>query len=293
MKSMTGFGRGHSERSGSSVTIEISTVNHRQRDLRISLPSELGSLETILRRRIEKEISRGAITLSLEYELAPELRQEQLRIDSSAAGYVLRQLQELAEQHGLTQSLRLADILAVPGVIVVKENRVPEKLLAELADEALRKALQELLNDRQAEGEALLADLQPRHARLRELIDAIEQRKDEALILFRKRLQERIKLLGVEVDIYDDRLIKEVAFAAQKSDVTEELVRISSHLRQFAVHLHSTGDAAGRHLQFIAQELQREINTLSAKSSETSIADMAIEFKAELERIREQLCNVE
>jgi uncharacterized protein (TIGR00255 family) len=153
--------------------------------------------------------------------------------------------------------------------------------------------LREFLAHRAQEGKVLQDDLQNRCAALAEIASEIEMRKDDAVNHYRNRLRERIAMLGLELDLGDERLLKEVAFAAQKADFTEELVRLKAHMKQFADYLAQDNAAVGRHLQFVGQEMHREINPLVAKTSETAIADLGIRFKAELDRVREQACNVE
>ena len=294
MKSMTGFGRGAASRDGVSLLVEITAVNHKRRDLRIRLPEELGDCEPQLWNLLSGAIERGSVTAAVTLDLGPELRAAQYTIDAEAAGAVIHSLRAIARRHGLGEDLRLADLLAVPGVVSTNRNLVPPETAAALVAEATAAALDDLNRARDIEGAALRDDLHARCRRLRDLLHNMEARKDGALRHHRDRLRERIRQLGVELPLDDERLVKEVAFAAQKSDVNEELVRLDSHLDQLDRHLdNSQGQPVGLHLQFLCQELQREIGTLGAKTAETDIAAATLEFKAELERLREQAANVE
>jgi uncharacterized protein (TIGR00255 family) len=229
----------------------------------------------------------------VSYELSPEQALDRIRIEPEAVAQLAEQLRDVARRSGMADELRLADVLAIPGVVVCEEQTAPLELLGRLATEAIREALTNLVCARRREGGVLREDLLARCAVLERIATDIEARKDEALCHYRQRLQERIGLLGIELAFDDERLAKEVAFAAQKCDITEETVRLRAHLQQFHDLVEKGGEEIGRHLQFLCQELQREINTLNAKTSETGIANLGISFKTELERVREQICNVE
>ena len=293
MKSMTGFGRGAASRNGVSLIVEIASVNHKKRDLRIRLPEELAPFEPQLWTALSNEIERGAVTITVSLDLGPELRAAQYAIYAEAAAAAVQALRAIARRHGLSEEIRLADLLLVPGIVSTNRNVLPADTAGALLQEATALALTEFHRVREREGTALRADLHTRCRKLRDLLQSMEARKDGALRHYRDRLRERIRQLEVEIPLDDERLVKEVAFAAQKSDVNEELVRLASHLDQLDRPLEGQGQAVGLHLQFLCQEIQREINTLGAKTAETEIAAATLEFKAELERLREQAANVE
>jgi uncharacterized protein (TIGR00255 family) len=293
MKSMTGFGRACAAADGNSVTIDISAVNHKNRDLRFSLPPELGFLEPQLKNQICAAIERGSINLTATYELAPEAQRQQIQVNIPAVEYIAQHLREVARNAGIQDDLRIGDLLAMPDIVAVHPQRLPRENIANLARKALTEALSQLSKVRQREGKYLQKDLQTRTQILENVLAQVEAGKDDVLKAYRQRLLERIKLLDVDVKLDDERLAKEVAFAAQKSDITEETIRLRAHLEQLSHLLQGSDAGVGRQLQFLCQEIQREINTLAAKTRETNVAALAIEFKAELERIREQICNVE
>ncbi|MFO7821150.1 MAG: YicC/YloC family endoribonuclease [Lentisphaeria bacterium] len=291
--SMTGYGSGRASKGATSVAIEISAVNHKQRDFRFSLPPEVGFLEAQLKSELSTTIIRGSVTVTLSYELAPEYRAEKVEIDRDLAGHIIKEFAVLKSEHQLGGELSLADLAAVPGVIREREDVMPKEILTELALQALQIAVAQLDDIRSKEGEAIQEDLEHRVEILQKCVDAIETGRDETLESYREHLMERIKELGIDVDLNDERLLKEVAFVAQKADITEELVRLRSHLTQFRDFLASNEPGCGRQLQFVAQEMLREINTLGSKTRQTSVSREAITFKAELDRIREQVANVE
>jgi uncharacterized protein (TIGR00255 family) len=292
MNSMTGFGRGVADRDGDSVVVEVAAVNSRkQTDIRVVMPRELSALEPMLKQRVQERVSRGTLTVAVQYSLAPQRRVESLDIDATFAAEVARRRRDVAETAGIEPRITLSDLLQVPGVLNSSAS-APAESLRDVALEALDDALDGLRAMQRAEGGKLAGDLGNRLATVRDRVHAIALRADEALVQHRQRLRERIALLGVELPIDDDRLAREVAFYAEKSDITEEVVRLRSHLDQFGELLEEDRDV-GRELEFLCQEMSREAATIGAKTSETVIAEVVITVKAELARIREQVLNVE
>ena len=292
MNSMTGFGRGLGERDGNSVVVEVAAVNSRkQTDIRIIMGRELSALEPLLKQRVLERVSRGTFAVTLQYSLAPEQRAASLGIDAAYAVEVARRLREVAAAAGIESRLTLADLLLVPGVLR-DAAAVPGEGVRELAFEALDDALDGMRTMQRVEGEKLRHDLENRLAAIRDRVQSIAVRADEALLQQQKRLRERIALLGVDLPLDDERLAREVAFYAEKSDITEEVVRLRSHLDQFVDLLDEDRDV-GRELEFLCQEMNREATTVGSKTTETGIAELVISLKAELARIREQVLNVE
>ncbi len=292
MNSMTGFGRGVAEQDGSAVVVEVAAVNSRkQSDLRVVMPREVSALEPLLRQRVQERVNRGSLTVTVQYSLAPERRAEALVIDVGLGVQAAHRLRELATAAGLEPRITLADLLAIPGV-VGNTAESPAEWVRDLATDALDEALDALRTMQRTEGEKLRHDLENRLATIRDRVESIALRADEALLLQRQRLQERIAVLGVDLPLDDERLAREVAFYAEKSDITEEIVRLRSHLDQFADLLDEDRDV-GRELEFLCQEMNREASTIGAKTTETAIAEIGISMKAELARIREQVMNVE
>ncbi|NMA45155.1 MAG: YicC family protein [Lentisphaerae bacterium] len=292
MKSMTGYGRATASADGNQVTVEVSAVNSRKQvDMRFAIPRELGMLEPVLRQQIQERLSRGSLQVALSYVLNPAARKEMAQIDMDVACHIADNLREVAQKTGIAGEVTLQDILLVPGV-VVEATSSPYEPLKELAVAALKDALAALDDMRSREGAKLQEDLLVRRQTMIELVDKIAARGDEALILQKQRLRERIAVLGVELTLDDERLTKELAFFAERADITEEIVRLRSHLDQYGELLVSDSDP-GRNLDFLGQEMNREVNTLAAKTADLSISNWALALKAELARIREQIMNIE
>ncbi|NLF18054.1 MAG: YicC family protein [Lentisphaerae bacterium] len=292
MHSMTGFGRGVAEQDGSTAVVEVAAVNSRkQSDIRIIMPRELAALEPVLRQRVQERVNRGTLAVTVQYTVAPERRAAALSVDLRLGAEAARRLRELAVAAGLEPRLTLADLLAVPGVIG-DSTESPAELVRDLAVEALEEALDGLRSMQRAEGGKLREDLDNRVAALRDQVEAMAARTDEALLLQRQRLHDRIALLGVDLPLDDERLAREVAFYAEKSDITEEIVRLRCHLDRFGDLLAEDRDV-GRELEFLCQEINREATTIGNKTSETGIAAIGISMKADLARLREQVMNIE
>ncbi len=292
MKSMTGYGRATASADGNQVTVEVSAVNSRKQvDMRFAIPRELGMLEPVLRQQIQEQLSRGSLYVALSYVLNPAARKQMAQVDLDMACHVAANLREVAQKAGIVGDITLQDILLVPGVVVEAASS-PYEPLKDLAVAALKDALAALDDMRNCEGTKLQEDLLARRQTMIDLVAKITVRGDEALLLQKQRLRERIAALGVELTLDDERLAKELAFFAERADITEELVRLRSHLDQYGELLVSNNDP-GRNLDFLGQEMNREVSTLAAKTADLSISNWALALKAELARIREQIMNIE
>ena len=293
MKSMTGYGRGIAEAEGNRVSVEITAVNSRKQvEMRFALPKELAMLEPSLRQVIQQRLSRGSLNVAVTYRLDPSAYARQSRINVELGAAAAVELRRLARAIGNDDlGVTLADLLQVPGVMMAEAGD-PCEALSELVLAALDVALTELGRSRETEGQRLREDLLARGRQMKAMLAEIEGRADEALRLQRERLLERIRVLGLELDLNDERLLKEVAFYAERADITEETVRLRSHLQQFETLLDSEDDP-GRALDFLGQEMNREISTLSAKTADLEIARTALAMKGEIGRVREQVMNIE
>ncbi len=292
MRSMTGYGRGNATANGNQVSVELSAVNSRKQvEMRFAIPRELGMLEPQLRQLVQQKLSRGSLNIAITYQLCEETNSQLGQIDLAAASRAAATLRQVAQEADLTAGPTLAEILLVPGVIS-QASSLPFEPLQALVTEALAQALQALDAMRLTEGRALQEDLLARCENMHQVVTAIANRGDEAVRQQCQRLQERIGKLGLELSLDDERLNKEVVFYAERSDITEELVRLQSHLEQFHELLHSDDDP-GRKLDFLGQEMNREANTLSAKTADSQIASLALGLKTELGRVREQIMNIE
>ena len=292
MKSMTGYGRGVAEGDGASLTVEISAVNSRKQvDMRFSIPRELGMLEPTLRQRIQQQLSRGSLYVSVSYQLAPEQVASTGRVNLVVAQATANELRELAKATGLNPPT-ISEVLAVPGVLNQDRDAVYEPL-RKLVDPALAQALEALSAARVAEGLRLREDLEARGHQMQQLLANIEIREPEALQQFKERLKVRLQELGGDqMTVDEERLTRELVFYADKADITEEVVRLKSHFVKYFQLLASDGDP-GRELDFLGQEMNREITTLSSKTTDLCIAEDALALKIEISKVREQVMNIE
>jgi len=291
MKSMTGFGRGSAlGAGGTQCIVEISAVNSRkQLEMRLSLPKELSMLEGEIRSQIQKSLVRGTLSVSLAFTLGAEDSSIAVPINFGLARKLLQELRPFANENQLAPPT-LADIMALPGV--VKTDNSVLDTMRPLAMQALDCALHELNEMRVREGFALQQELSRRGRNMSVLLERIAAREHEAILLQQERIRSRIEALGIQMPIDDERLAKEVAFYVDKSDITEEIVRLRSHLQQYEKLMTSENDT-GRNLDFLCQEMSRETNTLSAKTADLPISADAMELKIELSKIKEQVMNVE
>lgn len=286
---MTGYGRGVVERGDARATVDVRAVNHRFLDIKLRGAGLPAALEDALAGRVRAAIERGAVAISVQ--LARGAAPTGLRIDGDAAERVHRHLAALAARLGIAGP-DLALVLAQPGVITSDDRLDDDASTTGAALAALAAALDQLNDMRAAEGAALAAEL---HARLDELVALRGQIAGLAAGVphqLARRLSERVKRLSDEVAVDPARLAQEIAIYADRSDVTEELVRLASHLDQARALVNANG-AVGRRLDFLVQELGRELNTIGAKSTTAELTTAVVAAKANLEKLREQVQNVE
>jgi len=292
IKSMTGYGRGESAEAGRRYVAEIKTVNNRYRDLIVRAPKALQALEEDARALLSEKIKRGRVEATLQVIREGEEPEYDLELNIPLVRSYMRILRRLGEEFGLDEKTRADDLCRMKDVILVKTEEADPAQARPALLEALGLALDSCDLMRAKEGEAIEQDFLRRLGLIEAFIGEIEERSPLVVQEYAKRLHQRIEqvLQGVEVD--QTRLMQEVAVFADRSDITEELVRARSHLDQFRGIL-SQEDGAGRKLEFLLQELHREINTMSAKASDSDISLKTVEIKAELEKLREQVQNVE
>jgi uncharacterized protein (TIGR00255 family) len=292
--SMTGFGRATREVEGLGLEVEARSVNHRHLDLRIRLPKLLADRESEIKQRIQSRLSRGKVDVTVNLTVSGTTTQ--LEIDDTIATQYVEASKRLSDRHGLSDDLDVARLLALPGVTRVVETEVDRDLLTKPLEDAVDDAVGGLLEMRAVEGSSLSTELSGRLAKVTALADSFEARSGEVLDAARQRLQKRAEQIKREVGLVDDaRLHQEIVIAADRLDITEELVRIRSHVTQFHSILSSADGAegVGRRLDFLLQELGREANTVGSKANDAPLAQDVVELKTELERIREQVQNVE
>ena len=290
MKSMTGYGRGVATCPSGQVTVEISAVNSRKQvDLRFSIPKEFGVMEPTLRRIIQSKLSRGSLYVVVSYQLE-QAHSTSTYVNAQAATDACTQLRVLTRNLGLPEPT-LQDILLIPGVLCDGSSQRYDEL-KDCVEPALYDAIKALDESRCQEGERLKADLLERGKRIADGVAAIEARDPHAIAELKERIRQRIAKLGLELTSDDERLAKEMVFYADKADIAEELVRLKSHVEKLYQLLNSDDDP-GRELDFLGQEMNREITTLSAKTADLSISKDAMALKVEISKIREQVMNIE
>lgn len=288
---MTGYGRGESERGGAKISVEINSVNRRQSDIAINLPRELSALEPRVRQAVGERVARGRTNVSVAH--APsENAVRNLALDRTLARSYHEAMRTLQGELAVSGEITIGMILQAPGVMRYSEESTEPNETWPALEEALGRALDELVKMRSREGKHLAKDLIHRLKVVRQALKEVRRLHPAVAEKHRAALLERIKLAGVEFAPNDERLLKEVALFADRSDVSEELTRLESHLTQFAHHLRKE-EPVGRTLEFITQEISRELNTLGAKASDPEISQHVVACKSEVEKIREQIQNLE
>ena len=292
MKSMTGYGRGTVSGDDFSVSVDLKTVNNRFLDVHLRIGSELASVEPAIKRRIGSRLARGRVDVTVSFERTAQVAYELNR--PLIAGYV-QALRQLQQEFGIEGVLDINILARIPGALVPGRNGIDERMTAAL-EQAIDQALDDLERMRQQEGDALRKELAERVAKIEALVPTIEASAAGLAEAYRQRLQKRIGELlsrgGQAIEVDQARLAQEVAYLADRSDVSEEMVRLRSHLAQFQEAIDSTGET-GKMLDFLLQELNREANTTLSKSTDLTIKEAALSIKAEVEKLREQVQNVE
>ena len=292
LRSMTGYGRGEASAHGIRVEMELNSVNRKQLEVRLNLPRSLASLESRMVEIIQTAISRGQVSGSVTVHVSEALRQKSLRVDRGMASAYVLELRKTARSLNLADDLNASLLLDLPGVVTYCGADQDVDYVWPVLEKALKAAMAQLVGMRSMEGNTLARDLNRRLVGLEKHLLAV---KDEAPLVttrYRAALQKRLTQAGVAMDVNDPVVIRELAVFADRSDITEELTRLDSHLKQ-AHGLLKSKEPAGRTLDFLAQEMFREINTIGSKANEVRITRLVIEFKTELERIREQVQNIE
>lgn len=290
IRSMSGHGRGEAASEHHRVVVEVRSVNHRFCPISLRLPAELSALEEAVRGAVRAAVQRGKVDLAVSVGGGGNAS---VAIDADAAAGWAGQLHELAERAGLAAPT-IQDVLPLPGVMVDPASGIDAETDRALVMDALESALRSLDEFRQREGRHLAADLAERVASIREGVKKIEAVASDLPARVRDNLRQKISELLTEIGAEPDpdRVAQEAAYSAERADITEELVRLRSHLDKLD-RLLGADEPVGRTLEFLAQEIHRELSTIGAKTKELGISDTALDLKAELERIREQVQNIE
>jgi len=287
---MTGYGRGEASGKGTKITAEIQSVNKRQTEILVSLPSGLTMMESEIRTKIDRSLHRGrvVVTISASGAAGGSLPV----VDSELATRYLAQFKRLQRELSLPGDLTIDLILRSPGVISANAPGALDSSVRSAVEAALDLAIAQLLQMRAKEGSTLKKEVLSRIRSIRQALSKVRKLQPRSAKRYRELLMERVRKIGLEIDVDDVRLTKEIALFAERSDFSEELSRLESHLDQF-IATANREEAIGRTLEFIAQEIGRELNTLSAKANDAEVSQIVVHCKAELEKIREQVQNVE
>lgn len=291
IKSMTGFGRCEVADEKRKFTVELKSVNHRYLDVNIKMPKKLNFFESAIRNLLKEYIERGKVDVYITYEDYTEDNYS-LRYNASLAGEYLGYLNAMAEEFHLENDIRVSTLSRYPDVFVMEEQDIDEKELWSGLEKALRGACEQFVDSRVKEGEALKADLLDKLDAMLSDVDFIEERSPQIMKEYRPRLEEKIQEILGDRQIDDARIATEVTIYADKVCVDEETVRLRSHIMTTKDTL-LAGGSIGRKLDFIAQEMNREANTILSKANNIEISDIGIDLKTGIEKVREQIQNIE
>jgi uncharacterized protein (TIGR00255 family) len=289
---MTGHGRGTASLDGIKVEIELSAVNRKQLDISIALPRMLAGLGPRMDEVIGKNLSRGRVTGEVAVQFAAALRQRGARVDVDLAEAYLKGLRKAAKRLKLRDDFTGSALLTLPDVVRYEQPARETEKVWPAVEMALNQALEHLMKMREREGGALGRDLEKRLVRIESCMERVRAEAPRVASKYRERLMARLGAAEIPVDGADERLLREVALFADRSDITEEITRLESHIQQ-ARTLMKSREPVGRSLDFLVQEMFREANTIGSKANDAGIARDVVAIKTELDRIREQVQNIE
>ena len=289
MNSMTGYGKGVAESAGRKVGVEIKSVNHRFLDMNIKLPRTLGFAEDIIRSEVKGAVTRGHLDIYVNYERESGGK---ISMDEQLARDYCTMAAKAAMKFSITNDLSVSALFRMPEVVVVKEEDEDEEAVGKLVEQAVREALNGLSVMRAKEGEMLMRDFSEKLANISAFVEEVEKLAPVTVEEHKNRMRERITEMLGDVAFDEARLMNEAAFFADKVAVDEEIARLRSHIAHFK-DICAAGGALGKKLDFIVQEMNRETNTIGSKCSDSKIAQCVISAKCEIEKVREQVQNVE
>lgn len=290
--SMTGYGRGEYENDLYRFKIEIKSLNHRYIDINVKTPRQISYLEETIKKKIKGQLFRGKVDVYISLEYMSE-SQIDIKIDNELANSYYNALEDLMEHLNLKDNISLNNILNIPDIVKTKKRDLDEDSIWEVLNAALDIALKNISSMKKEEGLELKKDISIKLYTIEFYVKIIEERSPEVVIEYKKKLNDRISELVDNDTVLDkERLNNEVAFFADKASIDEELVRLKSHIKQLKLILEEE-DSIGRKLDFLIQEFNREINTIGSKSGDVLITSYVVELKSEVEKIREQVQNIE
>lgn len=289
---MTGYGRGEASRGGIKITTEIASVNRKQSEITVYLPREMESLEAQARAELNKRVARGRVTVKVGLHTMEALP-GQVQLNLPVARAYTAELRKLARELKISDAVSAETLVRLPGVLRGPDELSEGSALWPILEESLIAAGDALVKMREKEGAHLAKDLQGRIRALRKGVTKIKTLAPEMVKKYREQLQKRIQEAGLALPTEEDeRLVKEIVYFADRSDISEELARLQSHFNQFE-DCNKSSEPVGRTLDFLAQEMNREINTIGSKAQDSEVAREVVLLKAELEKFREQVQNVE
>jgi len=293
IRSMTGFGRAELAGETLSITVEARSVNHRHLDIGVRLPNAFAGLDTDIRRIVQGRLDRGRIDVSVQMSPLSSQSARTVRIDTALAQRYVEQARQLAREIGIAADVELGWVLERPGVLEQTDTPPAEAAVVwPLVADALGRALDELVDRRSAEGAALASELRALGGALASVLGQMTSRAPVAAARREERLRERMAALLAATGVDEGRIATEVAVWATKTDVTEELARLRVHLEEFGLML-DKGGSVGRQFDFLLQEMNREVNTVASKADDLELSQAALGAKGLLEKIREQVQNLE
>ncbi len=290
IKSMTGFGRGKYENEGRTYTVEIKSVNHKYSDINVRLPRFLNSVEDKIRKRVAEVISRGKIDIFVSFENYSN-KGTTIRINKDLAKEYIRELKELADEADLRFDLNVIDVSKFPEILKL-EDEDNDELIGQEVMIALDDALEKFVSMREIEGKKLVEDIERRIYLIQEKVNEVTKFSSTLVEEYMARLQTRVNELLAPGTVDEARLMQEIVIFSDKSSIEEELTRLKSHISQF-LELIKQSSPIGKKIDFLIQEINREVNTIGSKANSLDITNKVIEIKTEVENIREQIQNIE
>ena len=292
IKSMTGFGRCEISEGDRKFTVEMKGVNHRYLDVNIRMPKKLNFFETSIRNLLKKRIQRGKVDLFISYEDLSE-GQVSLKYNEALAQEYIDYFRQMETTFGLENDVRVSTISRCPEVLTMEEQALDEEELWNGLEKALNGAIDQFVETRTLEGENLKKDILEKLSGMLELVGYIEERAPRIIAEYREKLEAKVQELLEDTQIEESRIAAEVVIFADKICTDEELVRLRSHIVHMKETLESSDSGIGRKLDFIAQEMNREANTILSKANDLEVSNVGIDLKTEIEKVREQIQNIE
>lgn len=292
IKSMTGFGRCEVQEESRKFTVEMKSVNHRYLDANIRMPKKLNFFETAIRSLLKQSVQRGRVDIFITYEDLSE-QQVSLKYNEVLAAEYLSYFEKMQEKFSLENDIRVSTLSRYPEVLTMEEQAVDEEELWKGLKKALDGAIRQFVETRTSEGEHLREDLIEKLDNMLKLVGCIEERSPQIIAEYRDKLETKVKELLADTQMEDSRIAAEVVIFADKICTDEEVVRLRSHIVHMKDTLVSDDSGIGRKLDFIAQEMNREANTILSKANDLEISNIGIELKTEIEKVREQIQNIE